>query len=169
MMKQRVWLVALLCVISGSAWASDALTKYGLVLLQPESVLQERAPDINALADYIKSLEQAGRGALAGKKEPSPSSGFIVVAVRPNQKSHIWLDLTPPLPPEGRDALLSRMRAVKPFYARGGTVVFALKVGIWGGRAPERAIPAPAEWAPVAREAGRPLEIGELVDRVWKE
>lgn len=54
----------LLCAFIGSAHASYALVKFNVVLLQPGFVLQERAPDINALAGYIKAVEEASRAAL---------------------------------------------------------------------------------------------------------
>lgn len=157
----------LLCVFSGAACAADALVTFNVVLLQPDFVLQERAPDINALAGYIKAVEESGRAALIEQEQHPTSSGFIAIAVRPNQKSNVWLDFSPPLPPNVANSLVSQIRAVKPFAAHRGIVVFALKVGTWGGREVTQATPAPAEWTAVAKKVGRPLEVGELVDLVW--
>ncbi len=168
-MKKKTWLVLLLSMISAPAWAADALTNYGVVLLQPQPVMQERVPDIPALAAYLKSVLSAAQATAASDAQHAAHGGFIVMAVRPHQKSKVWLDFTPPLPREQADALLAGIRRITPFEARGGTVVFALRLGIWGGPQPSGPVPSPAEWTAAAKKAGRPMEIGQLVDSIWRD
>ena len=151
-----------------SARASEPLTNGGIVLLQPDFVLQERVPNVEAFAAYISAVEGAGRAALVESKQRSASGGFIVAAVRPGAKSKVWLDFKPPLPLELKASLISKIQSVSPFSARSGPVVFAIKASIWGG-ALRQDMPSPIECQAVSRKAGRPLEIGDLVERVWSE
>jgi hypothetical protein len=82
-----------------SARASEGVTNFGVVLLQPDFVLHERVPNANALADYILALEGASKDAVLATNLHPTTAGFIVVAVRLDQKSNVWLDFDLPLPP----------------------------------------------------------------------
>ncbi len=168
-MMKKTWLVLLLSLICAPAWAAEALTNYKVVLLQPQWVLQERAPDIPALAGYMKAVLSSAQAATEKDAQHAPHGGFIVLAVRPQWKSHVWLDFKPPLPREQADALLAGIQRIRPFEARGGTVVVALKVGLWGGPEPEAQMPTPAEWTAAAKKAGHEMEIGQLVDSIWRD
>jgi hypothetical protein len=166
----RIRLVALFAVLLAaglSARAADSVKTFGIVLFQPDSVLQERVPSLDAMIDYIRAVEQAIQSAVSASDKGSPTAGFVVVAVRPGRKSNVWFDFDPPFSPDVRTAVAARARAVLPFLARDGPVVFAIKVGLWGGVEPKRAVPSPAEWKAAAMKAGRPIETGELVEMIW--
>jgi len=38
-----------------------------------------------------------------------------------------------------------------------------------GGKASPRVAPSPQEFREASKQAGRPLEVGELVERIWNE
>lgn len=151
------------------ARASEPLTKFGVVLLQPDIVLKNRVPEVTALANYIRAVEDAARASFLTNQQHPSTAGFIVVAVRPEQKSKVWLDFDPPLPSALKDVVIANLKAVQPFGARAGAVVFAIKVGIWGGAKPVRTTPSPAEWTAATKRLGRPVETGELVEMIWDE
>lgn len=159
----------LLWVAALSAQAAEPITKFGVVLLQPSSVLEERVPSVDAMADYIKAIESAGREAVLASPLRQSAGGFIVVAVRPGQKSKVWLDFDTLLDSEMSRQIVTRTTAVPPFEARQGPVVFALKVGLWEGRESRRVAPSPAEWKAVTKQAGRQLDLDSLIRRVWRE
>jgi hypothetical protein len=48
-------------------------------------------------------------------------------------------------------------------------VVFAIKVGLWDGRETRRVAPSPTEWKAANKQAGRPLDIDSMIQRVWRE
>ena len=162
-----------LCVLLGAAtgWAQAAepITKFGVVLLQPSSVLEERVPSVDAMADYIKAIEVASREAVLASPLRQAAGGFIVVAVRPGQKSKVWLDFDSLLDSEMSKQIVTRATAVAPFEARQGPVVFALKVGLWDGRESKRVAPSPSEWKAATKQAGRQLDIDSMIRRVWRE
>jgi hypothetical protein len=149
------------------AWASEPFTKLGVVLLQPSSVLEERVASVDAMAEYIKSIEAASREAVLASQLKQSASGFIVVAVRPGQVSKVWLDFDTLLNLETSRQMVAKITAVKPFEAHQGPVVFALKVALWDGRESKRVAPSPAEWKAATKKAGRPLDIDSLVENVW--
>lgn len=166
-MRSRL-LLAWLLVAAPCAWAAEPLTNFNVVLLQPSAVLEERVPSIDAMAEYIKAVEAASREAVIASGAKQSVGGFIVVAVRPEWRSNVWLDFDSLLDLELRRQIVAKVRALKPFEARKGPVVFALKVATWNGKESKRAAPSPPEWRGVARN-GTPLEVGELVESVWVE
>ena len=147
--------------------SAEPLVNAGVVLLQPESVLQSRVKDAAEFAAYMQQVEGAAAQALKGAFQRKPVGGFIVLAIRPQRRSKVWLDLDGDLPTTTRQALVQHIEAVVPPEVQDGLVVFALKASFWGGRPPTRVAPAPAEWKAAAEEAGKKLAVEALVDRVW--
>ena len=150
------------------AQAAEPFTNFNVVLLQPSDVLQERVPSVDAMADYIKSVQSAARDAVVASGSKQSVGGFIVVAVRPGPQSKVWLDFDTLVDLGLQRQIIEKVQALPPFEARKGPVVFALKVGLWGGKESKRIAPAPAEWKNAAR-GGERLEVGALVEKLWKE
>lgn len=170
MFRKLVWAFTfIVSTHSTFADAEETLHTFNVVLLQPDFVLQERVPDVPALSNYIKAIEGAASSAVQSNAEVAPTGGFIVVAVKPGEKSNIWLDFKPALQAQTAAAIQSAAKSVPPPTVEKGVVVFALKVGLWGGSAPAATAPSPAEWNAAARAAGRPIETGALVEMIWRE
>ena len=149
------------------ASAAEPVKLHGVVLLQPEFILKDRVASATALSVYIQSAQAAAAAAVRAQGTPAPNSGFIVIAVRPGLESKVWLDFDKPLPAPLRTDLLNRVGAVKPFAAQVGPVVFGIHVGLSGGAASARQQPQPAEWSAAASTLSEPIEIGDLVERIW--
>jgi len=163
--------VALACAaaLAPPARAAEPLQRVGVVLLQPSNVLEARVPSVDAMADYVRAIESAAREAVATSLSKRPTGGFIVVAVRPNRQSRVWLDFAPVLNFQTGQQIVAKVSALEPFDAREGPVVFALQVSLWGGAAPPRVAPTPPEWKAVKQQTGKPLEIDALIAQVWRE
>jgi hypothetical protein len=163
-------LLLLICLMLGApcASASEPISNLGVVLLQPSAVLEERVQSVDAMADYIRAIEAASKAAVVASGSHQSVGGFIVIAVRPGLKSNAWLDFETLLDLEVRRQLLAAVKAVQPFETSKGPVVFALKVALWNGKPPKRALPVPQEWKGVAGN-GEPLEVGALVERIWND
>jgi hypothetical protein len=164
-------LVVLLVVAAWSlvGYAADPLDKAPVVLLQPETVFQERVPSVQALASYIQAAESKASLSMQSSRHGKPTSGFVVIAVRPGQRSKVWLDFEPSIPPSVAEALITAIRSVQPPLVKNGPIVFALKVGLWGGAAPSDNMPSPTEWRAATEKAGHPLEIEALVEAIWRD
>jgi hypothetical protein len=162
-------LSVLIWVAMPLAHAAEPLTKHGVVLLQPSSVLEERVPSVDAMAEYIKAVEAAARQAVQAAPLHQSIGGFIVIAVKPGLKTKVWLDFDTLLDADAGRELVRRIVAVEPFEAREGPVVFALKVSLWGGPESRRVAPAPQEWKAATRRAGRQLDIDSMIRQVWRE
>jgi len=152
----------------GMAQASQPVTHLAVVLLQPGAVLEERVPSVDDMSAYIKAVEAASAAAVIESGSTQAVGGYIVVAVRPGLKSNVWLDFDTLLDLELKRRLAASVKAVQPFAASKGPVVFALKVALWSGQPPKRALPLPQEWKGITQD-GKALEVGDLVERVWKD
>lgn len=146
--------------------AAPAYKTNSLTLLQPEQVLRERIGSVEVMAAYIKSLQAAAGAVSAQENSGAPSSGYFVVAVRPGGKSKVWFDFKPALPAPAQERFRAALEAVRPFEPKGGVVVFAMNTSLWGG-APAQDKPLPPQWDQAAQSAGKPVEVGDLVDRIW--
>lgn len=153
--------------LSATAAAAEPYRGEGVVLLQPEHVLQARASSTSAVAGYIRAVESAAAAALA-QEPPRPSGGYLVLAVRPGGRSMAWLDTRPALPGATAARLREAILSVPAFEAREGVVVFALRASLWGG-AVAHEFPAPQAWSEAMAGHDEPMEIGGLVDRLWPD
>lgn len=164
---RKLFALALLSAIPALALAAEPFESKSIMLLQPDFILEERVPSIEALAAYLKAVQDTAAHVLADEA-PIPTGGFLVLAVRPGGRSMAWLDLVPALP----DAVDSKLRAailrVPPFEARAGVVVVALKASLWGGT-PSREFPHPAEWSRAMEGGSEAVEVGDLVNQIWPE
>lgn len=162
-------LVAFAATAADAENTANALVKTGIVLLQPESVLQQRVPDVAALAAYIRAIESVAAKTVATSRPELRGGGFLVVAVRPGNESNVWLDLRPGLPAQLAKSLVSQIRAIPTPAVSVGPVVLALKVSIWGGESPSTNMPQPSEWKRAAEAVGHPIETGALVEQIWAQ
>jgi len=166
----RLTIVVAMLVLFAAAPVRAAAPSWrtlGFVLLQPEAALRERVPGgAQAMSDYIASIDAAATKALAGVDPPRPTSGFLVLAVRPDGRSKAWLDVWPNLPRASEPALVDAVQAVKPFAVSKGTVVFALRVSAWGA-VPTNRPPKPDEWTRYTREGVTDAEA--IVARLWPD
>ena len=166
-MRALVLFVAMLSSHLGHA--AEPLQTFGISLLQPQEVLQSRVQSVEALAGYIKTVERNANDFFSAQPQGQPTTGFIVLAVRPGQQSRVWLDLKPELPAHAAAQLKAAIGRSPPVLVKHGPVVFAINVGVWGGPAAAANMPAPSEFAMAAKAAGRPLEVGDLVERIWND
>lgn len=151
---------------SGSALAAETYHVENVMLLQPDFMLQERVR-VDELAQYIRAVNTAAKASLENVADPAPSSGFLVMAVRPGGRSRAWLDFTPPLAHATADELRSAVERVTPIQANEGVVIFAVRSTLWGAPATQQQGPFPAEWKQVFDSMDAPIEISELVERAW--
>lgn len=161
----RMFFLGLILAIANVASASTPYEMKDVVLLQPDFVLQERVT-AKALAPYIQSLNAAALEVLSGQKY-EPDGGFLVLAIRPGMQSAAWLDIRPALPPDLARALVARLHALPAPTVGGGPVVFAIRASLSGGAPPVNNMPAPDEWTQAVQQAGKAIETGDLVERIW--
>lgn len=160
------WLMAGMMMLMALPAAAQVPYKVNsAMLLQPDFVLQERLPSVDALAGYVKAVDHAAGTALA-TTPATPASGWLVLAVRPGHQSMAWLDFDAALPAATAEALRTRILAVPPFAARAGVVVVALNVSLWDAPA-ATGFPNPPEWRAAVANDTVDIEIGALVERVW--
>ncbi len=150
------------------AFTASAATPYrmdSIMLLQPEFVLKERVPSVDSLSGYIRAVQGAAASALANESA-HPASGHLVLAVRPGKQSMVWLDFKPALPEATAARLRAAILAVPAFEARQGVVVFSLSSSLWGASS-ANGFPDPPEWRKTMEGHDGPIEIGDLVEKVW--
>jgi hypothetical protein len=151
------------------ATAAEPIIKHGVVLLQSSPLLEERVASIDAMAEYVRAVEVAAREGVLASPSKRPAAGFIVVAVKPGERARVWLDFDQAPNFQTSRQIVAKVGALKPFEARKGPVVFALKVGLWDASESRRVAPSPAEWKAATEKAGRQLELDQLVETVWPD
>ena len=157
---------ALAVACAGSAAAADVLGVRNIVLLQPDAVLHGRGADAAHLAQYIRAAEATAASTLRDRT-PTPTAGFIVFALREGYASKVWLDLDPPLDAATAATLTAALERTSDVPFVGGTIVFAFNVSLWDAPEDTRRMPRPQAWIDAAKDAPAPIEIADLVDRVW--
>jgi|JI7StandDraft_1071085.scaffolds.fasta_scaffold64222_3 hypothetical protein len=162
----KIFAILSTALLSLSAVAATPYKTESIMLLQPDSVLKERVESTKSFADYIKASQAAVETTLASET-PSPTSGFIVFAVRPGSESRVWFDFKPELPAETTNRLRTAIQSVATVPVKGGTVVFALRATLWGAPSAQ-GVPNPSEWSDAMKGRSEPMEVGDLVDKlVW--
>ena len=164
----RLVAAALALAAAHAAFAVEPLRQHDVVLLQKGDLIAQRLDGgTDAMAAYLKTLGTAVTDAMRANPQQIPSAGFIVVALRPEGKTHAWFDFKPSLSEKTTAALSHAVESVPPTPVKSGDVVFALRVSIWGAKPPTAYAPAPQEWKDAAKQAGHKLDVDALVDQLW--
>ena len=162
-MKRLLWFLALL-IPTLLAHSKEPFSQNSIVLLQPGFLLEKRVP-VEELSGYIKRLNAEAARVVAGFSDRTPRTGSIVFAVRPDGSRKIWLDLKPVLSVEDATLLRTNLETTSPCAVREGTVVAAVNVSLWGGKAQAVSMPMPDEWRVAITGDG--VEVTQLVDSLW--
>jgi hypothetical protein len=127
-----------------------------VVLYQPDAILRERVPSVEALSAYIKAVQAVCEVHFSGASAPETLD--VVVAIKPGGHSRAWF--VSPSRSEA-DESLGRLRpqieAVPPPAIRAGPVAFAIVATVAGAT---REAPGPDGFRPPMPRAWRdaPLE-----------
>lgn len=169
-MAFRVCIIFFLLFVTASVCHGERpFEQRGIAILQTQNVFFERVPGMGAFEVYVKQLVDAVDGAVAKLPKSSPAGGFLVVAVKPDGRSRVWLDVAPPLTTDAATAITSAAHKVYPVAVKKGVILFAVKVSLWGGEPPQGMVPRPQEWEAEADKVGGSIELGDLVLRVWPD
>lgn len=136
-----------------------------IVLYQPDDVLEKRLPGAGHLAAYIEKFQVTAASMLA--KETTPDTLVIVVAVRPEGTSRVWL-MGSKLDEKTQASLLKQLGAIPAVEVKEGPVAFAICATIAGGPEFTEVPPLPPEWKKAAEKLPQPVAIPDgILDDVW--
>ena len=136
-----------------------------ITLLQPEEVIAPRLPGgSEALSEYLNGVQDA----LISHYATSESTGArsLFVALGPNAECQFWL-VADPLLPEEKVAVQDLARLVPPPAIHDGPVILALAYSMGAEPVPQEGLTMPTEWLAVVDSAGGPLEVDDIVLRLW--
>jgi hypothetical protein len=150
-----------------SAIAAESFRMENYVLLQPDQVLRDRAPSVQGVSDYLKAVTSVAQATTSHFKDRTPTSGFIVVAVRPGSQSKAWTDFLPALSPADEAALIKAVEVIPPFEARNGTVLTGARISLWGAARGDAPVPNPPQWRAAFKASSVPMEVTDMVDKIW--
>ena len=172
-------LLLFLLIISGGALCQELTTPTfqsgSVVLLQPESEFNERlASDVEGLAAYIKALSSTFEEEVGCHSHGEPTSGVLVVAVRPKGRSRVWLEFgNNPKPEQLLGVLHDKLLAVEPPLVWNGPISFLVEFELWGGGSPltshEGPVFLPIEWREVIARLDRPTDTETILDAIWPD
>jgi len=161
-------LAATLALAAGSAQAVQPLRQHDIVLLQKGEIIQQRVDGgAEAMGAYLKRLGSAEIETMRAHPSQIPSSGFIVVAVRPGNQTHVWFDFKPALTDATMAALAHTVETTQAMPVKSGQIIFALRVSIWSDKPPQAVAPAPQAWKDASEGMTPKPDVDTLVDKVW--
>ncbi|MDF7798778.1 hypothetical protein P4C99_04850 [Pontiellaceae bacterium B1224] len=166
---------ALLCLSPlQPAFAEGEFQSGRIVLYNQMDVFASRAPSAEVLASFIKQLDTITATVWDDTKSGNGKSGFITVAIRPDQTMKLWIDLEGEFQEEATGLVEEKMKAVGVPQTRDGPIAFALHFDLWGGSPqpsePTEQMQIPQLWQTAAEEEHRSLIIpDEILPLVWEE
>ena len=111
-----------------AAHAIEPLVQHDVVLLQKGEIIEQRVDGgADAMAAYLKTLGQAETETMRANPAQIPSAGFIVVAVRPGNRTRTWFDFKPSLADATMDALRRTVETTPTMVVTSGQIIFALR------------------------------------------
>jgi hypothetical protein len=153
---------------ASDARAVEPLIQHDVVLLQKGDIIDQRVDGgADAMAAYLKALGQAETETLRAHPAQIPSAGFIVVAVRPGNKTRTWFDFQPALADTTMAALRQTVETTPTMTVKSGEIIFALRVSVWSDKPPKAYAPAPQEWRDATKGMKPKPDVDTLVDMLW--
>ncbi len=135
---------------------------------QGEEVLKEKEVNFQDFARFTRNVQSAVWKALKKVKMPQ-SSGYIVVAVRADQKIAAWLDMELALHEYYDAAVTDAVSKLRPFGVSDGIVVFAMKMAVDTPKFTAKAKPDVKDWKDAQKAAADPSDIEAIVQAAWPE
>lgn len=164
----RVLAAVLALATSLAAHAVQPLVQHDVVLLQKGEIIEQRVEGgADAMAAYLKTLGAAETETMRANPSQIPSAGFIVVAVRPGDRTRTWFDFKPALADATMAALAHTVETTPTMTVRSGEIIFALRVSVWSDKPPKAYAPAPQEWKDASKGMTPKPDVDTLVDRLW--
>lgn len=142
----------------------------GVQLYLPNDAMQKRVPNVQALATFIKAVQQICTEHFASSE--IADSLAIVVAIKPGNQARYWFVSSRYTPDGDFDTLRAKLAKIPAPTVVGGPVTFAIQSSIAGG-APKtlsKELPIPKEWkvAAQATNSKEPLRVPDgFLKLVW--
>jgi hypothetical protein len=135
---------------------------------QEEDALKAKKVNFEEMSVYTRSLQTAVAKVLK-KAQVKPGNGYIVVAVRSDQETAVWLDMEPALHEYYDYEIVEAIKKLRPFAVDNGIVVFAIKMAIETPKHTEKAVPEPQAWKEAKKKIADPNDVEQLVLSIWPE
>ncbi|HTD06725.1 hypothetical protein [Undibacterium sp.] len=163
----KLFICCLLFLLASLSHAAE--TRFDDVyFFQEEQVLKEKQVDFQEFARFTRSVQSAVWKALKKVKMPE-SSGYLVVAVRADNKIAAWLDMEPALHAYYDASVTDAVSKLRPFGVSQGVVVFGIKMAVNTAVFTSKAKPEPKDWAAAQKAAANPGDIEAVVQAAWPE
>lgn len=161
-------LTTISAALLSSAHSGETCEMGAVVLLQPEYVFSQRLSAPDSLARYIQAINEVAIKIAANHPMHSPNSGFVVVAVKPGNKSKVWLDLDQNLEKHLSNEFFAEIQKIPPPQVNGGVISFGLNFKLWGSKRFSKDFPNPKEWRNLVEKSKKPMETSDIINALWK-
>jgi len=178
----RIFRLFIFLFLAACLWPDSALSAGPVsvmmdtvVFCQPDSDLRPRLPSIKELAEYAKQIEATAIKSFQAAADLKPTSGAIVVAIRPGRKAKAWLMSSEyDFPQTVSKDFQAQFGTLRPARVNLGPVAFALLFTINGGGkplvSPGSMMPMPQEWQEASKNATRPLLVpDDILAVIWPD
>jgi hypothetical protein len=164
--------LTLLAVVSAAAATSKI---YSLQFFNRMDDLPARMPNVAALGEYTKKLNETVGSFLDLSGEKRPALASIVIAISPDEETRAWVFGFGGILDEQKTAkLTSLLEAVRPPSVFWSPVAFSVHLTLWDAPTPKTEDPAvgpfPDDWKEAAKAAGHSIRIpDDLPGTIWKK
>ncbi|MEM6474090.1 MAG: hypothetical protein AAF802_31360, partial [Planctomycetota bacterium] len=132
-----------------------------VILLNRMQEFEQRAADSKTMAGYIKAIEKTTLARLGPDEIAAAKSGFVTVAIRPNQKMKLWIDIDGESLHEAAHDVQNKMASKGVPIVAGGPIAFMLTLTINGETESDK--------KSAAKETTQPGLNGPPVPAAWRD
>jgi hypothetical protein len=158
------YLLSLLLLIIAPCHASES--RFGaFYFYQNDAVLTSKHVDLPDMARFSRNVQSAIWKILKPVRIKS-SIGYLVIAVREDGDTAVWLDMEPAIHPYYAAAITQAIGKLRPFAVSDGAVVFGLQMSIDTPKFTLKSAPNPIEWRDAIKKWGDD-DIDRLMWAVW--
>ena len=146
-----------------------------ITLPQSDDILQIRLASTKEIAAYVKQIEFAAKESFQLLSKPQPTTGAIVVAVKPGYQARFWLLSSEyPINTDISQDFQARFDKIRPMTVQQGPIAFSINFTINGGGKPLKMegnhMPIPEEWRKAAEKSSGSLTIPDgYLALVWPD
>ena len=173
----EIKLLACVAAFVVGAHAGIAATGYrmdGIVLYQPDHVLEARLSDRATFVNYIRALDRVCVDFFVD--EVRPETLHVVIALKPGRQSRVWFVSSTRADVKALAGLREKLEEVPAIEVFGGPVAFAIVGAIAGGDGKPLADdkdfhpPVPKEWRDAVKDVPGVVEVPDgYVRAVWPD
>ncbi|RWX44261.1 hypothetical protein H206_01871 [Candidatus Electrothrix aarhusensis] len=158
---------------SSKVLAEDIFTMQKITLYNQMDIFSYRcSPDVDSWKDFVQQVKEKAAGLWVGTSRKKSENGLIAVAIIPEKKMKLWLDIEGSFRANLTESLTRKLKDVKIPLVQEGPIAFSIHFSLHGDSTSQKdgKIILPESWLKAAKKQARPVLIpDEILPLVWDE